>query len=61
MGFASREEITALFEEIETVLARTGPAKEQLIHRTEAMLPKVRDDGLHRRLSSLLQTLKAAG
>ena len=51
MGFASRAEITAFLKELESV-ERTGQPHAEMLRR---MLPKVRDDTLHRELMAKLR------
>ena len=51
MGFASRAEIAAFLKELEAA-ERTGRPHAELLRR---MLPKVRDDTLHRELSAKLK------
>ena len=59
MGFARAEEIAALLREVRATAFESAPARTQLALRLRGMLPKVRDDGLHRRLSALAETLEA--
>ena len=56
MGFASRTEIAAFLKELEAA-ERTGQPHAVMLRR---MLPKVRDDALHRELSAKLQTQESA-
>jgi len=51
MGFASRAEIAAFLKELEAAERGSRPHAEML----RRMLPKVRDDALHRELSAKLQ------
>jgi len=51
MGFASRAEIAAFLKELEVVERAGRPHAEML----RQMLPRVRDDVLHRELSAKLQ------
>lgn len=50
MGFASREEIKAFLKELEAAEGAGRPHAEML----RRMLPKVRDDALHRELMAKL-------
>lgn len=52
MGFASRAEITTFLKELEAAERDRRPHAEML----RRMLPRVRDDALHRELSAKLQT-----
>jgi hypothetical protein len=52
MGFASRAEITIFLGELEAA-ERAGRPHAEMLRR---MLPRVRDDTLHRELSAKLQT-----
>jgi hypothetical protein len=56
MGFASRAEIAAFLKELEAA-ERAGRAHAEMLRR---MLPKVRDDALHRELSAKLQAQESA-
>lgn len=51
MGFASRAEIAAFLKELEAVERTQRPHAEML----RRMLPRVRDDALHRELSAKLR------
>jgi hypothetical protein len=51
MGFASREEIAAFLKELAVAEQAGQPCAEML----RKMLPRVRDDALHRELSTKLQ------
>ena len=51
MGFASRVEIAAFLKELEAA-ERSGRPHAEMLRR---MLPKVRDDALHRKLSTKLR------
>jgi hypothetical protein len=51
MGFASRAEITAFLKELETA-ERAGRPHAEMLRR---ILPKVRDDALHRELTAKLR------
>jgi hypothetical protein len=56
MGFASRAEIAAFLKELEAA-ERAGRSHAEMLRR---MLPKVRDDALHRELSAKLQAQESA-
>jgi len=51
MGFASRAEITAFLKELQAA-ERAGRPHAEMLRR---MLPKVRDDALHRELMAKLR------
>jgi len=56
MGFASRAEIAAFLEALETA-ERTGRPYAEMLRQ---MLPRVRNDVLHRELSAKLQAQESA-
>ena len=55
MGFASRAEITAFLKELETAEGLGQPHAELL----RQMLPRIRDDALHRELTAKLRAQEA--
>ncbi|MEI6203017.1 MAG: hypothetical protein WCP68_13795 [Enhydrobacter sp.] len=55
MGYASRAEILSLLEEIRTI----APATAQSVLRIREMLPRIRDDALHRELAELAKRLES--
>jgi hypothetical protein len=59
MGFASAAEIAALLAEVRGTAFDQAPARDRLAVRLRQVLPKVRDDRLHRRLAALLAALDA--
>lgn len=59
MGFAGAEEIAALLKDVRATAFESAPARTQLALRLRQMLPQVRDNGLHRSLSALAETLEA--
>jgi hypothetical protein len=59
MGFAGPEEIAALLRDVRATAFESAPTRTQLALHLRRMLPKVRDDGLHLRLSALADTLEA--
>jgi hypothetical protein len=56
MGFASRAEIAAFLKELEAAERANRPHAEML----RRMLPRVRDDTLHRELSAKLRAQESA-
>jgi hypothetical protein len=56
MGFATRAEIAAFLKELEAA-ERAGQPHAEMLRR---MLPKIRDDTLHRELSAKLRVQESA-
>ena len=59
MGFAGAAEIATLVRDVRATAFESAPARAQLALHLRRMLPKVRDDRLHLRLSALADTLEA--
>jgi hypothetical protein len=58
MGFASREELTALLAELDHAGLETIPSDSPLGRKLQKILPRVRDDALYRILKARLQEVK---